>query len=244
MTVKKKLLVVALMLAFSTLTVQAQTTIAASLYGAYRSATSFRNATVQNEESPSVSSGVLLEVRHIKSSLIGYEATYSYNPANEFYAYENDATPCPADAPGNSVTCIYAAGSSIHAVAHEFTGDWIFSFKHGNVRPFAILGAGLLVDTPTEGHVPNSAALFSCTGSGTTENCTSIPVAETAYTQIDMKPLFVYGGGWDWSLTRHLGFRFQYRGIVHKGPALSTSFPATGQLTQDVEPMIGVYYKF
>lgn len=244
MAVKKRILIAALAPFLGCLVAAAQTTIAASYYGAYRSATSFRNATVQNEESPSVSSGVLLEVRHIKSSLIGYEATYSYNPANEFYAYENDATPCPADAPGNSATCIYAAGSSIHAVAHEFTGDWIFSFKHGNVRPFAILGAGLLVDTPTEGHIPNSAALFSCTASGTTEKCTSIPVAETAYTQIDMKPLFVYGGGWDWSLTRHLGFRFQYRGIVHKGPALSTSFPATGQLTQDVEPMIGLYYKF
>lgn len=244
MAVRKRVFIAVLTPFLGCLVAAAQTTIAASFYGAYRSATSYRNATIQNEESPSVASGVLLEVRHIKNSLIGYEATYSYNPANEVYSYVNDAAACPAGAASSSATCVYSEAASIHAVAHEFTGDWIFSFKHGNLRPFAIMGAGLLVDTPTEGRIPNNASLLSCIGSGATQQCTFILESGTAFTQIDMKPLFVYGGGWDWSLTRHLGFRFQYRGIVHKGPALSTSFPATGQLTQDVEPMIGVYYKF
>lgn len=245
MVVKKKIVVTALMLVFGILAAQAQTTIAASVYGAYRSATSNNTSTKQNWEYPSSSAGLLLEVRHIRNSLIGYEGTYSYNPANEYFYYSNSAFPCPTGTASSSTTCESEEDSSIHADTHEITGDWIFSFKHGKLRPFAIIGAGLLIDVPSAGHVQNNDRIWTCTKSS--HVCLPTPVASTANTsktQIDLKGALVYGVGWDWSLWKHIGLRFQYRGIVHKGADLSAAFPATNQLTQDVEPMIGLYYRF
>lgn len=57
----------------------AQTTVAASLYGAFNQSTS-GNGT---DQSPANSAGGLIEVRHIHNPLFGYEATYSYNRANQ-----------------------------------------------------------------------------------------------------------------------------------------------------------------
>lgn len=244
MVAKKKVLVTVLMLVSGTLAAQAQTTIAASVYGAYRSTTSNITSTTQSWEYPSNSAGFLLEARHIKSSWIGYEATYSYNPANEYFYYSNSALRCPTGVISTSATCGDEEEASIHAVTHEITGDWIFSFKHGKLRPFAIIGAGLLIDVPSAGHVQNNGRVWICTKAS--QVCLPMPVASianTSNTQIDLKGAFVYGVGWDWSLSKHLGLRFQYRGIVHKGPDLSAAFPATNQLTQDAEPMIGLYYR-
>ncbi|MGA9583852.1 MAG: hypothetical protein WBQ95_00915, partial [Terracidiphilus sp.] len=60
---------------------QAQTDVALSLYGAF-SGTTNGNGTTQ---SPANSAGGMIELRHIRNPLIGYEATYSYNRANQTY---------------------------------------------------------------------------------------------------------------------------------------------------------------
>src|SRR5579863_6581038 len=96
----------------------AQTDMALSLYGAFHGTTN-GNGTIQ---SPSNSAGGMIELRHIRNPLIGYEATYSYNRANQVYS-SNIATgtcvvgvtpPCPPPAP-------------VSANAHEISGDWVAS---------------------------------------------------------------------------------------------------------------------
>lgn len=116
---------------------QAQTDVALSLYGAFSGKTS-GNGTAQ---SPSNSAGGLIEVRHIRNPLIGYEATYSYNRANQTYT-------CPV---GTLPPCSPPAPASVSANAHEISGDWIASVHVANLRPFALAGVGLLFDVPAGG---------------------------------------------------------------------------------------------
>jgi opacity protein-like surface antigen len=117
-----------------------RTDVALSLYGAFNESTS-GNDTAQ---SPSNSAGGLIEVRHIRNPIIGYEATYAFNRANQRYA-PLSPLPCPP----NPTTC--GVPAAVLANAHEITGDWIASVKIANLRPFALAGVGLLLDVPRSG---------------------------------------------------------------------------------------------
>ena len=115
---------------------QAQTDVALSLYGAF-SGTTNANGTVQ---SPSASAGGMIELRHIRNPLIGYEATYSYNRANQ--AYRSNCS---------GVTCTSVEPVAVSANAHEISADWVASIHVANLRPFALTGVGLLFNQPTGG---------------------------------------------------------------------------------------------
>ena len=115
----------------------AQTDIAASLYGAFSGATNGNGV----QESPSNSAGGLFELRHISNPLVGYEATYAFNRANQVYSLK-PPPPCPSSG------CKPAA---ISGNAHEITGDWLISIHAANLRPFALAGVGLLLNEPTGG---------------------------------------------------------------------------------------------
>ena len=67
-----------------------QTDIGLSLYGAFSGATNGSGV----QQSPSNSAGGIVELRHISNPLVGYEATYSYNRANQVYSY-TFPPPCP-----------------------------------------------------------------------------------------------------------------------------------------------------
>src|ERR1700689_2792882 len=69
---------------------QAQTSIALGLYGAFNGATTGSGT----NESPANQAGGLFEFRQIKNPLVGYEATYSYNRADQ--GYGNSGYGCPA----------------------------------------------------------------------------------------------------------------------------------------------------
>ncbi|MGD0097545.1 MAG: outer membrane beta-barrel protein [Terracidiphilus sp.] len=125
----------------------AQTDLSASLYGAF-TGTSNGNGTVQ---SPSNAAGFLLDVRHIRNPIIGYEATYSFNRANQKYA--SNLNNCPV---GGILPCP-PPPVSVGANAHEITGDWVASVKIANLRPFALAGAGLLFDAPVSGQASTSS---------------------------------------------------------------------------------------
>lgn len=181
----------------------AQTDIAVSLYGAFSGATA-GNGT---KESPSNAAGGLFELRHIRNPLIGYEATYSVNRANQVYSLTG-RPPCA------STGCPVAA---VSANAHEITGDWLVSLHIANIRPFALAGAGLLLNQPTGGQ----------------NNTTSSD-----------KPVFVYGAGLDWRFLPHIGLRLQYRGNVYKSPDVATAFSSTGAFAHTAEPMLGAYFRF
>jgi len=173
--------------AFSGAAVRAQTDLALSVYGAFSNTVGANNA-AQNQDSPSDSAGGMVELRHIKSTLVGYEATYEYNRANQVYIAicENGCTPFTA----------------ISANAHEIAGDWLISARTGNLRPFALAGAGLLLTEPAGGQSETKSA-------------------NTA--------VYVYGVGLDWGLLPHIGLRFQYRGNIHKAPTSprTTAHPAS-----------------
>jgi opacity protein-like surface antigen len=204
---RKVFLSTGLIILFAAPAARAQTDVALSLYGAF-SGTTNGNGTLQ---SPSNSAGGIVELRHISNPLVGYEATYSYNRDNQAYA-SNGVIACP----GTDPTC-GPTPTSVHANAHELTGDWLVSVHVANLRPFALAGVGVLFNEPTSGQ--------SDTNSQT-------------------KPVFIYGAGLDWGLFPHIGLRFQYRGNLYKAPDLTALFTSTNSFTHTAEPMIGAYLRF
>jgi opacity protein-like surface antigen len=180
--------------------VQAQTDVGLSLYGAF-SGTTNANGTVQ---SPSNSAGGMIELRHIRNPLIGYEATYSYNRADQRYH-------C------SGIGCNPIEPITVSANAHEITGDWVASVHIANLRPFALVGLGVLINQPTSGQVGSTS---------------------------DTKAVYLYGAGLDWGVFPHIGLRFQYRGNLYKAPDLTALFTSTNAFTHTSEPMIGAYFRF
>jgi opacity protein-like surface antigen len=114
---------------------QAQTSVSASVYGAFGGATS-GNGTAQ---SPSNAAGGLIELRHIRNPLIGYEASYSFNRANQHY--EADYS-CPSA----GSTCPAPVPITVPANAHQIALNWVVSAHVLNIRPFALAGVGVLLD--------------------------------------------------------------------------------------------------
>jgi opacity protein-like surface antigen len=181
----------------------AQTSVALSVYGAFSGATNGNGVA----ESPSNSAGGLFEFRHISNPIVGWEATYSYNRANQVYS-----TAC-----GANVTCAPTTPAEVSADAHEITADWVPSVRIGNVRPFAVLGIGALLNEPA----------------GSQTNTTS-----------SNKAVYVYGAGLDWRLIPHIGLRFQYRGNLYKTPDVSRLYTSTNAFTHTAEPVLGAYFSF
>ena len=114
---------------------EAQTDVAANFYQAMTSSTS-GNGTVQT---PKNAMGGMLEVRHILSSVIGYEFTYSFNPADQSFKPQVD-------------NCGYRCNNqplTMTAGANIFGFDWVFSKQYGNLRPFAVGGLGFTATVPS-----------------------------------------------------------------------------------------------
>ncbi|GGH03914.1 outer membrane protein [Silvibacterium dinghuense] len=106
---------------------------------------------------------------------------------------------------------------SVKAGAHEVGADWFVSFPIANFKPFLLAGGGLLFFSPDGGQ------------SGTQSNT---------------KPVFVYGGGLDWTVIPHFGLRFQYRGNVYHAPDLLKAVSSTHTALNTAEPMLGAYFRF
>jgi opacity protein-like surface antigen len=183
-----------------------KTDIGASIYGAFNGATTANGI----QQSPSNSAGGIIEVRHISNPLVGFEGTYSFNHADQTYT----ALVCPVTGTTPGQGC--GIGDTVKANAHELTADYVPSIKFANLRPFGVLGVGLLLNQP---------------GSGQTNSTSS------------NKPVFVYGAGLDWGLLPHIGLRFQYRGNLYKAPDLTTLYGSTGAFTHTAEPMVGLYLR-
>jgi len=189
---------------------RAQTSVALSVYGAFSGTTSGNGA----QQSPANQAGGLIELRHISNPLLGWEATYAYNRANQVYSYngplpQSCATglPCPA----------IPSPAAVSANAHEITGDWVPSIHAGSFRPFAVLGIGGLFNVPA----------------GSQSNTTS-----------DNKPVYVYGAGLDWRIIPHIGLRFEYRGNLYKAPNVTKLYTSTNAFAHTAEPVLGAYFSF
>jgi hypothetical protein len=193
-------------------TAQAQTDVALSGYGTFASSTTGSGT----KQTPADSEGGLFEWRHIANPLVGYEFEVTFNPANQAYIGTNATLPTcfPTGPTGTPPAC---QPQKVSGKATQFGGTWVFSKKIGNVRPFALGGAGFIVTVP--GSSPYSVNTV-------------------------MRPDFIYGGGVDWSFLPHLGLRLQVRGNMSKAPNLSDLFNSTTKYTQVYEPMGGVFYRF
>jgi hypothetical protein len=182
-----------------------QTDVSLSIYGAFSGTTTGDGI----RQSPSNAAGGIVEVRHVSNPIFGFEGTYSFNRANQVYSPQ--AFACPV-----GVVPCSPIPAAVSADAHELTGDWVPSVKLANLRPFGLVGAGILFNQPASG--------------------------QTATTSSN-KPVFVYGAGLDWGLLPHIGLRFQYRGNLYKAPDLTTLYGSSGAFTHTAEPMIGVYLR-
>ena len=209
---------------------QKQTDIAGSFYGTFNASTTSGGVA----QSASDSAGALLELRHIVSPWIGFEASYSYNRANQAYVTTNVHLLYPACPTfGNCAPIKEQPIAAVSANAHAITGDWVFSRKVRNFRPFALAGGGLLLFIPSGGQ-------------STTQNAAEFTL--------------IFGAGLDWQLSKHLGLRLQDREAIYKTPILATAgqypnladsaFPASALwnqpqvYTHTQEPALGIYYRF
>ncbi len=192
----------------------AQTDVGASVYGAFSG--TVRGSSSIHIQAPSSAVGGLFELRHIFNPYLGFEATYSYNRANQVYtSYGCGAVPVVYSPSG----CAYPLlpPVSVSANANEFTADWIVSKTKGALRPFGVLGGGVLIDVPSGGQ----------------SNTTTVT-----------EPVFVYGVGMDWAHWKRFGLRVQYRGNLYKSTSMSTVYnEPTNALMLTNEPMVGVYFR-
>ena len=200
-------LIFLLLAGFESRLVWAQTDVGLSFYGAFSQKTTGSGVI----QSPSNSAGGLVELRHISNPILGFEATYSYNRANQRYQSQIAIT-CPIP----PLPC-GSQPARVGSNAHEITADWVPSVGIGNLRPFGVLGVGLLLNVPSGGQ-------------SSTQNST--------------KPVYVYGAGLDWGMLPHLGVRLQYRGNLYDAPDVTKLYTSSKTFTHTAEPMIGAYLRF
>ena len=170
-------------------------------------------------QTPTNSPGGMLEIRQIRRPLVGYELTYSLNPANETIA--------PTPAPSCGYNCNTPA-VKVPSKGNTVGLDWVFSAKFGMLRPFAAAGVGLFINEP-----PYSVPVGQA--HAVTNNYSIRDV---------LRPAWLLGGGVDIDVSRHWGIRAQYRDMFYKVPNLSAMFPAQGVFTQTRMPMGGIFYAF
>jgi opacity protein-like surface antigen len=203
----------------------AQTTVSASVYGAFNGSTN-GNGT---QQSPANQAGGLFELRHTSNPILGFEGTYSINRANQTYKatiFPPVSGTCPAPCGP------YLESLKVPANAHEITANWIPSVHIANVRPFAILGVGVLLNVPSGNQTETTT-----NGAGSTTSSSSSGASTTT------TPVYVYGAGLDWGLIPHIGLRLQYRGNLYKAPDLTQLYSSTNAFTHNAEPMIGIYFR-
>jgi hypothetical protein len=105
----------------------------------------------------------------------------------------------------------------VKAGAQQVGADWIVSVRVLMLRPFVLAGGGLIDFRPDGGQTGVSGQI---------------------------KPVFVYGGGVDWTVIPHFGLRGQYRGDLYHAPDLLKAASSTHAFAHTAEPMVGAYFRF
>jgi len=101
--------------------------------------------------------------------------------------------------------------------SHEVSAAYVFRFPMRRFTPFALAGAGALIFDPKD-----------FTGAST-----------------QTRPAFVYGGGADYTLSRHVYVRAEYRGFVYNSPTYDLhALSGVDRVTHRAEPSIGFGYRF
>jgi outer membrane immunogenic protein len=101
--------------------------------------------------------------------------------------------------------------------SHEVSAAYVFRLPLKRFTPFVTAGAGALVFDPKDYQGADSQT----------------------------RAAFVYGGGADFNISRHVFMRAEYRGFVYNSPTYNlTSLDGTDRITHRAEPSIGFGYRF
>jgi len=109
----------------------------------------------------------------------------------------------------------------IQADMHQVTGSFVFHIpvRAANIRPYALAGGGALIFDPTGKYQVNGM-------------------------DRQTKGTFVYGGGFDFDVTRNFGVRAEYRGLVYKSPDFTLNTLNVDKVTHLAQPSVGFFYRF
>jgi len=109
----------------------------------------------------------------------------------------------------------------IQADMHELTGSFVFHIpvRVANIRPYALAGGGALVFDPTGKYQVNGM-------------------------DRQTKGAFVYGGGFNFDVTRNFGVRAEYRGLVYKSPDFTLNALNVDKVTHLAQPSVGFFVRF
>ncbi|PYV58686.1 MAG: hypothetical protein DMG91_03235 [Acidobacteria bacterium] len=115
-------------------------------------------------------------------------------------------------------------GFGIQSDVHQATGGVILNIPHAakwRINPYVLAEGGALIFNPTSN------------GNGFGPGVDS-----------QAKGVFVYGGGADYSLSRHFLLRAEYRGLVYKTPDFGLAALHTDATTHTAQPSAGIVFRF
>ena len=116
-----------------------------------------------------------------------------------------------------------AGASNVQANAHQATGAVVVTVP-GRVfgfSPYVLAGAGALTFDPTG----NSGGVVSAATS-------------------QARAAFVYGGGVDYELVKHVSIRAEYRGLAYERPDFGLAALHSGATTHTAQPSAGLVFRF
>ena len=114
--------------------------------------------------------------------------------------------------------------SRVQANVHQATGGFVVSLPspaRWRLSPYLLAEGGALVFAPTGnsfGAVPGAGR--QAVGA------------------------FVYGGGVDYPVVKHLSLRAEYRGLVYDAPDFGLASLNTGKVTHTAQPSAGIVFRF
>lgn len=105
----------------------------------------------------------------------------------------------------------------VSSYSHEVSAAYVFRMPMRKFTPFALAGVGGLIFDPKD-----------FVGAST-----------------QARAAFVYGGGADFNLSRHVFVRAEYRGLVYNSPTYDlTGLAGADRVTHRAEPSVGFGYRF
>lgn len=116
-----------------------------------------------------------------------------------------------------------AGPKNVQSDIHEFTGALVVTIPRSVFRlnPYVLAGTGALDFRPTNnfgGYVAGA--------------------------QSQVKPVFLYGGGANYDLTRHFMLRAEYRGFVFGRPDFTLHTLHSGSTAHIAQPSAGIVFRF
>ena len=113
--------------------------------------------------------------------------------------------------------------SGVQTRLHEMTGAFVarIPVSVAKLHPYALAGTGALRFDPTDESASTVAGVLAQT-----------------------KPVFLYGGGVNFDVTRRFGIRAEYRGLLAKTPDFKLSTLTVGATTHLAQPSVGIYVRF